>query len=283
VIRSRLPQMSAIFRKVAALIRRLVATPGLASELSLVRRGELADNRITPFGEAQSPRLSAHLGAFPVSNPRGLMKVATLALAMLLFIPSVARAHRDDYLDETFVYVTLGRHEFEVETWAEARRGTDHRTVGWYTGAFEYGVSSHWMVDAAAQALHKGDGFQFGRLRLESRARFAEEGRWPVDVAASTELWKRTKASMTRSTLPDRRARCRASITARGNSAGASPIIPGERSTPTTKAAGNAARRSGHSEPTPVPTSRTLATWPPRSSSTRRAAAFLRIGAHNSL
>ena len=122
------------------------------------------------------------------------MKFATLALAMLL-VPSVARAHRDDYLDETFVYVTLGRHEFEVETWAEARRGTDHRTAGWYTGAFEYGVSSHWMVDAAAQALHRGDGFQFGRLRLESRARFAEEGKWPVDVAASTEYEHETRAS----------------------------------------------------------------------------------------
>ena len=122
------------------------------------------------------------------------MKFATLALAMLL-IPSVASAHRDDYLDETFVYVTLGREEFEIETWAEARRGTDHRTAGWYTGAFEYGITSRWMVDAAAQALHRDDGLQFGRLRLETRARFAEEGKWPVDVAASTEYEHETHES----------------------------------------------------------------------------------------
>lgn len=123
------------------------------------------------------------------------MKGAIAPLMILLLFPSAAYAHRDDYLDETFVYVTLGRHEFEIESWAEARRGTDHRTTGWYTSAFEYGISSHWMADAAAQILHRGEDYQFGRLRLETRARFAEEGRWPVDVAASTEYEHETRAS----------------------------------------------------------------------------------------
>lgn len=123
------------------------------------------------------------------------MKAALAAVAILLLTPAVALAHRDDYLDETFVYVTLGHHEFELEGWAEARRDTDHRTAGWYTGAFEYGISSHWMADGAAQIFHRGEGFQFGRLRLETRARFAEEGRWPVDVAASAEYEHETKAS----------------------------------------------------------------------------------------
>lgn len=123
------------------------------------------------------------------------MKGELATMAILLLVPSVAQAHRDDYLDETFVYVTLGRHEFELETWAEARRGRDHQTAGWYTGAFEYGISSHWMADGAAQVLDRGEGFQFGRLRLETRARFAEEGMWPVDVAASTEYEHETRAS----------------------------------------------------------------------------------------
>ncbi|HYQ90305.1 MAG TPA: hypothetical protein VEU09_11850 [Candidatus Binatia bacterium] len=123
------------------------------------------------------------------------MKPAFALATLLLLLPSSACAHRDDYLDETFVYVTLGRHEYEIEGWAEARRDTNHRTAGWYTGAFEYGISSHWMADGAAQLLHRGDGFQFGRLRLETRARFAEEGRWPVDVAASTEYEHETRAS----------------------------------------------------------------------------------------
>ncbi len=123
------------------------------------------------------------------------MKGALGAVVILLLFPSVACAHRDDYLDETFVYVTLGRHEFEIEGWAEARRRADHRTAGWYTGAFEYGISSHCMADGAAQALHQGEGFQFGRLRLETRVRFAEEGRWPVDMAASAEYEHETRAA----------------------------------------------------------------------------------------
>jgi len=123
------------------------------------------------------------------------MKDTFGVVLILLLLPSVTFAHRDDYLDETFVYLTLGRHEFEIEGWAEARRGADHRTVGWYTGAFEYGLSSHWMADAAAQILHRGDGFQFGRLRVETRARFAEEGKWPLGVAASTEYEHETRAS----------------------------------------------------------------------------------------
>jgi len=123
------------------------------------------------------------------------MKIGLASVALLLLLPSSAYAHRDDYLDETFVYVTLGRHEVEIEGWAEARRGTDHRTAGWYTGAFEYGLSSHWMADAAAQVFHRGEGFRFGRLRLETRARFAEEGRWPVDLAASAEYEHETRAS----------------------------------------------------------------------------------------
>jgi hypothetical protein len=123
------------------------------------------------------------------------MKGALATVAIVLLIPSAAQAHRDDYLDETFVYATLGRHEFEIEGWAEARRDADHQTTGWYTGAFEYGISSHWMADGAAQMLDGGEGLQFGRLRLETRARFAEEGRWPVDVAASTEYEHETWAS----------------------------------------------------------------------------------------
>ena len=129
-------------------------------------------------------------GSFRTSWP-----LSAVAIAVLLLVPSVAHAHRDDYLDETFVYVTLGRHEFELEAWAEARRDTDHRTVGWYTGAFEYGITSHWMADGAAQTLDQGEGLQFGRLRLETRARFAEEGAWPVDIAASAEYEHETRAS----------------------------------------------------------------------------------------
>src|SRR5512138_371407 len=112
-----------------------------------------------------------------------IVRCALLIVAALELWPATASAHRDDYIDETFVYMTLGRGELEIEAWGEARRGQDHATVGWYTGAFEYGVTSRWMVDAAAQAVQDNGTAQFGRLRLETRVRFADEGRWPVDVA----------------------------------------------------------------------------------------------------
>ena len=128
------------------------------------------------------------------------MRRALLIAATLLLCPAVASAHRDDYIDETFVYMTLGRHEFEIEAWGEARRGLDHATVDWYTGAFEYGLTSRWMVDGAAQALHDEGATSFGRLRLESRVRFADEGRWPVDVAASAEYEHETSAATGRET-----------------------------------------------------------------------------------
>ena len=98
-----------------------------------------------------------------------------------------ASAHRDDYIDETFVYQTLGAREREVEGWAEIRAGQDQRPRFWYTGAFEYGSTSHWTLDGAAQWVHDRDGIGFGRFRSETRYRFAEEGRNLVDLAASLE------------------------------------------------------------------------------------------------
>jgi len=98
-----------------------------------------------------------------------------------------AWAHRDDYVDETFVYMTLARHEFEIEEWAEFRDTPEHETHGWYTSAFEYGVTSRWTLDGAAQFVHQGGSLGFGRLRTETRYRFAEEGAWPLDLAVSAE------------------------------------------------------------------------------------------------
>lgn len=98
-----------------------------------------------------------------------------------------ACAHRDDYLDETFVYQTLKRNEFEVELWSEARWPRHEPVQGWYTGAFEYGISPRWTVDGASQFAQSAGSIRFGRARLETRYRFAEEGSWPADLAASAE------------------------------------------------------------------------------------------------
>jgi hypothetical protein len=123
--------------------------------------------------------------------------IALLALSVSvpLFAARAAWAHRDDYIDETFVYMTLERGEREVELWGETRRPQAHATERWVTGAFEYGVSPRWTLDGACQFVHRDAGVQWGRVRTETRYRFAEEGRWPLDLAASAEYELETSAA----------------------------------------------------------------------------------------
>ncbi|MGE5179466.1 MAG: hypothetical protein ACM3PF_10260 [Bacteroidota bacterium] len=120
-------------------------------------------------------------------------RAAALALAIWLAVPAQALAHRDDYIDETFVYQTLAAHERELEGWAEVHAGRDRRPQFWYTGAFEWGLTSRWTLDAASQWLHREGATTFGRLRSETRYRFSEEGRRPIDMAASLEYELETK------------------------------------------------------------------------------------------
>lgn len=99
-------------------------------------------------------------------------------------------AHRDDYIDETFVYQTLRGGEFELEAWGEFRspRGAARANQGWYTLAFESGFTNRWTFDGAAQGIAaENRGLRFGRLRTETRYRFGEEGSAPIDVAVSAE------------------------------------------------------------------------------------------------
>src|SRR5204863_8451698 len=109
-------------------------------------------------------------------------------------IPAKAWAHRDDYIDETFVYTTLARSEFELEIWGESRGGEGRSTSRWFTGACEYGITSRWTNDGAGQWVRDHDPLHFGRLRLETRFRFSEEGRLPVDLAASAEYERERQA-----------------------------------------------------------------------------------------
>ncbi len=115
------------------------------------------------------------------------IRVWLLLMAATLGSTPRAFAHRDDYIDETFVYQTLGRGEREIELWGEIHAGSDRHPRQWYTGAFEYGATSHWTIDGAAQWVQDPSGLGFGRFRAETRYRFAEEGQGPLDLAASLE------------------------------------------------------------------------------------------------
>ena len=111
-----------------------------------------------------------------------------LALSLLVGVVQSPRAyaHKDDYLGDTFVFVTLDRGEAEAEYWVDWRsdpRGFLH-TVG-----FEYGVTEHFMLDFStryAAPISLSSRLETGFA--EMRYRFGDEGERPVDIAASVEL-----------------------------------------------------------------------------------------------
>ena len=115
------------------------------------------------------------------------LRLALLALVVVIATVApcrVASAHKDDYIDETFVYQTLEAGELELEVWGDVR---DAPLSGLYTGSVEVGILDRWMADAAVQVAHTASGVSFDRVRAESRVRFSDEGALPIDVSASVE------------------------------------------------------------------------------------------------
>lgn len=117
------------------------------------------------------------------------MRAAALALVLLALFPATALAHRDDYLNETSVYLTLERSELELEYWFDAGSLAGGHDFVRHNVATELGITDRWMVDARVTYLvPEGRRTRFDSWRLETRYRFSDEGVWPVDVAASMEL-----------------------------------------------------------------------------------------------
>src|SRR5437773_7045151 len=103
----------------------------------------------------------------------------------LWLLPAALLAHKDDYLGDTFVFVTLEARELELEYWLDAQdepRGLRHTT------GIEYGITNHLMADVSARWLQRAGGpFAFSQGFVELRYRFGEEGRHLIDPAASLE------------------------------------------------------------------------------------------------
>jgi len=123
----------------------------------------------------------------------GKGSVISLFLLASLLKCELAFAHRDDYLDETLVYLTLEKGEVEPEYWLDAgtrsEEGSDKKMQFLrHNLATEYGITDHWMIDGrfTLEAVrHEETVFQSGRF--ETRYRFFEEGEKPIDVAVSAE------------------------------------------------------------------------------------------------
>lgn len=122
------------------------------------------------------------------------MKQFTIVIALIfilvLLLPTSSLAHRDDYIKETLVYVTLERMELEPEYWFDYGYGVEQNLYFYrHNLAVEYGITDHLMIDSRISFENvggKGLGFQSGRF--EMRYRFADEGVFPVDIAISGEI-----------------------------------------------------------------------------------------------
>ena len=113
-------------------------------------------------------------------------KVLAGAVGIVLWLlPGALLGHKDDYLGDTFVFVTLEARELELEYWLDAQdgpRGLVH-TLG-----VEYGLASHIRADVSVRWLQQSGGpLAFSSGFLELRHRFGEEGRHVVDPAVSIE------------------------------------------------------------------------------------------------
>ncbi len=113
-----------------------------------------------------------------------------MSLLALASCAGQVSAHRDDYLNETIVYLTLEKSEVEAEYWFDLGRhsgATDDFSR--HNTAAEWGITDKWMADGRATFVSEpGRGMTFDSGRLESRYRFSEEGVQPVDVAVSLEV-----------------------------------------------------------------------------------------------
>jgi len=121
-------------------------------------------------------------------------KVIIFVTINFLFIYSgFAYAHRDDYIDETLVYITVEKSEVEAEYWFDyGYQPSSQQNFIRHTVAAEWGITDRWMVDIrTARKKEMNDNSTFDSGRIESRYRFFNEGDLPVDIAVSWEInWK---------------------------------------------------------------------------------------------
>ena len=113
----------------------------------------------------------------------------SLAIGAVNYIKSHPRQY-DDYIDETFVFLTLDRMEFEPEYWLDYGYFRNQSQSFFRNNlSAEYGITEHWMMDGRGtwQSNINGHTF-FSGGRIESRFRFGEENDLPIDFAASLEV-----------------------------------------------------------------------------------------------
>jgi hypothetical protein len=116
------------------------------------------------------------------------MRSSTARVLLLLAVACPpAAAHRDDYLDETFVYRTVARRVTIFENWFDLRHPRGEDRFFRHSIGVEHGVSDHFMLNGLVAFDNGVDGYSFRRWRFEGRYRFGEEKPHGISPAVSLE------------------------------------------------------------------------------------------------
>ena len=118
----------------------------------------------------------------------GFMRILIIIIVFAGVPFTEISAHRDDFIDETIVYLTLEQEELELEYWFDYGSESAAYFIN-NNFASEFGITNHWMIDGRI-TYHspRVSGFNFQSGRFETRYRFYDEGEKPVDIALSAEV-----------------------------------------------------------------------------------------------
>lgn len=111
-------------------------------------------------------------------------------IVVTLLVSSRARAHKDDYLDETLVYETIDAQVVALEFRSKySGLSRDRLTpVFWVNSPFpEYGLTDSTMLEGQLSWGTAEGGRQFAGAFFQVRHRFGEEGKYLIDPAFALE------------------------------------------------------------------------------------------------
>ncbi len=110
----------------------------------------------------------------------------TPALLCWLILPATATAHKEDYLDDTFVYQTMEEGVLELEYRTRYFDRSDDRETDnyWNNSLFvEYGLTDQTMAEVRSAWGTPESDSQFAGGFAQLRHRFGEEGEYFIDPA----------------------------------------------------------------------------------------------------
>jgi len=116
----------------------------------------------------------------------------TLMLALLcaLILPATATAHKEDYLDETFVYQTMEEGVLALEYRSRYfDRSKDRLTNNYWNNSLfvEYGLTEQTMFEVRSSWGTPESDSEFAGGFAQLRHRFGEEGEYFIDPAVAIE------------------------------------------------------------------------------------------------